>query len=110
MVLVTLLLMLLTAGASGWVYFHGTRSVREKAKAEGLYNYDRTRPSANPLTVDPAGIDPDQKIPRLLRQVDDWALKVTLATGAGGTGVMLVVVMGFVWWRKVCIARMSESG
>src|SRR3954470_17737446 len=70
MVLVSLVLMMLTVGASGWVYFNGTRSVRETARAEGLYNFDRSRPSSNPVAVDPAGIDPDQKIPRLLRQVD----------------------------------------
>lgn len=94
---------------SFWVYWEGTHAVREQAKAQGLYNYDKSRPIPNPLAVDPAGIDPDQKIPRLLRQVDNWALKITLATGAGGTGVMVVVLMGFVWWRKACQVRMDAN-
>lgn len=102
-VLISALLLALTIGASFWVYFQGAQAMREQAKAQGLSIYIEGAAGAQGAN------DADQRVPRLLRQVDDWALKVTLSTAAGGAGLMFVTVLAFLWWRKACFTKMVET-
>ncbi|HEY0455322.1 MAG TPA: ATP-binding protein [Verrucomicrobiae bacterium] len=107
-VLISALVLALTMGLSTWIYLKGAQAMREQAKAQGLYIYREGAQTPQQTGSGNTIANDDQKLGRLLKQVDDWALKVTLSTAAGGAGLMLVVVLGFVWWRHACLDRMAK--
>ncbi len=110
MVLLSAFLLVLTMSASLWIYVQGTQSLREQIQSPGLWLYMEGSPNAaktKTLNAAPKTSDGGQKVPGLLKQVDDWALKVTLSNVAAGTGLTLVLVVGFLWWRHTCINRIA---
>jgi PAS domain S-box-containing protein len=68
----------------------------------------KTSPNAterSPQSVPAANLD--ESVQTLLKQVEDWVLKVTAATAAGGVGLTLVVVLGVSWWRRRWLNRLA---
>jgi len=84
--LLSLLVLALGIGLSVWSYVDGTRALRVQGRAPTSAGSD-THP-------------PAQDTSALLKTLDGWALKVTLGTAAGGSGVILVSVFAFAWWRR----------
>src|SRR5437899_1754022 len=87
--LIAAIVLLLTLVASIWLYHDGTRAIRVQAKAQGLLgSQSNNSPSA------------EASLSKVLKQVDDWALRMIMATAAGGAGVLLVTLVGVSWWRR----------
>lgn len=106
--IVAAIVLTLTLAGSVWVYHQGTRAIRVQAKAQGAYLFpDGEKPKATPAPSDAQRSD--VPVSQLLKQVDDWALRVTMATAAGGAGVMLVMVLGVSWWRRAFLNRMAQN-
>jgi len=77
-----------------WTYMRGTQAIRVQAKVRDTN--PETRPS-------------EDSVSRLLKDVDSWALRVTLATAGGGAGVLLVTALGFSWWRRAVLNRVRQN-
>ena len=99
----------LTMAASIWIYVQGTHELRAQAKAQGIYLYveGANASHGDPKVETPATVD--AKVPRLLKQVDDWALRVTMATAAGGAGLMLATILGISWWRHAWLSLIART-
>ena len=116
-VVASALVLSLAIGASIWVYVAGTKSLRAQAKEQGIALYAEGAQSARSTTGASTNPPPlqiksqaEQAIPRLLKQVDDWTLKVTVATAAGGAGLMLVMSLGMALWRQAWVSRIAMRG
>jgi len=97
----------ITLVASLWIYRQGTRSLRVQAKVQGVYLYpDGGNAQARQNVGGDQGHN-EVPVSQLLKQVDDWALRVTMATAAGGAGLMLAMVVGVSWWRRAFLSRMA---
>src|SRR4051812_40936854 len=100
-VIVLCVIVLTSATAlSLWIYVQGTRAIRVQAKA--------IVGTGTPVGT-PDGRPTGETVSRLLKDVDDWALHVTLATAGGGAGVLLMTVMGVSWWRRSMLSRMAGN-
>src|SRR5437764_5577983 len=88
--LIAATVLLATLVASIWLYRDGTRAIRVQAKAQGVS-----------LGSQPNnGQSSDAAVSTVLKQVDEWALRMTMATAAGGAGVLLATLLGVSWWRR----------
>src|SRR5436853_7540794 len=86
--LIAATVLVLTLAGSIWLYQDGTRAIRVQAKVQGV--------SLDPNKAQSA----DAPISKVLKQVDDWALRMIMATAAGGAGVLLATLVGVSWWRR----------
>lgn len=93
--LIAATVLLLTLVGSIWLYRSGTSAIRVQAKS-------LNSPSTN-------GQSPNVSVSKVLEQVDDWALRMTMATAAGGAGVLLVTLVGVSWWRRALLSRMADA-
>ena len=85
-VVLSVLVLAATIGLSVWSYRQGTQAVRVQGRTA--------------TTPESATDTPTQNTSELLKKMDGWALNVTLATAAGGTAMILISVLAFVWWRN----------
>src|SRR5258705_6948342 len=90
----------ITLAASLWIYRQGTRSLRVQAKVQGVYLYPDGANAQTRQNVGGDQVHNEVPVSQLLKQVDDWALRVTMATAAGAAGLMLAMVLGVSWWRR----------
>jgi len=97
----------LTISVSIGIYVQGLHAFRAQAKAQGIRLFiEGTQAGKSPgerpseAASRSAATDPEQAIPALLKQMEEWALKGTLATAAGGAGLMLAMVFGVGWLRR----------
>jgi len=113
-VLLSALVVALTVGAGIWIYLQGAKALRAQAQAQGMRIFvegaqaSKASPNAterSPQSVPAANLD--ESVQSLLKQVEDWVLKVTAATAAGGAGLTLVVVLGVSWWRRRWLNRLA---
>jgi len=93
--------------ASLCIYVQGLQAFRAQAKARGIRLFVESAqtgktPGEEPGEAAPrsTATDPEQAIPALLKQTEQWALKGALATVAGGAGLMLAMVFGVRWLRR----------
>ena len=91
------LILALTVVASTWIYLEGTRTLRAQAKALEIQG---AQAQPNPTKADPAG---------LLKEIDNWAIKVTTASVASELGLVVVMVAGMYWWRRSLVRRIAKS-
>ena len=111
------LLVALIACGSFMIYRNGTLAFREQAKAQSVWIYTEgigspDHSAAAPHKPNPGGPakPPTQAaIPELLKQMEEWTTKVSLATAAGGGALMLAVVFSFIWWRQAWVSRFSRD-
>ena len=71
----------------------GVRALRAQAKAQTI---QLTQPGPEGQ-VQP---QPEQAFAHVFKQIEGWALKGTLTTAAGGTGLLLAMVLGMTWLRR----------
>src|SRR6185503_4141472 len=99
--LVMVVMLLLIVISSIWLYHQRSEELRVYAQE---------------LTHQSAKTDLAPGIANLIRQADDWAWKITLATATTGAGVLLAMVFGFQWCRRAwrtradSMAEESEEG
>lgn len=98
------------------MYFQGMHALRAQVKAQGMRLYvegaQASKPPGGSLTssISPAASpDPEQATSNLLKQMEDWALKETVATAAGGAGLMLALVTGVASLRRGWMRRMAKT-
>jgi PAS domain S-box-containing protein len=82
--LLSVLILLLGLGASAWIYFGETRALAKLAPPAGA-------------AISLGGARADAA---LLKQFDHWVFWVVIGTAGGGTGCVLAMVAGFVFWRR----------
>jgi len=106
----------LTLGTSVWFYQQGLRALRTQVKAESAQLYaggtqatktpdDKTTPEDS----HPGKPGPESAIPAVLKQVEDWALRSTVATAAGGAALLLSGVLGMVGLRRAWSRRLAKT-
>ena len=110
------LLCLLTAAGS-WVYVQARNALHYQAKAQGVRIYlEGAQASKTPGAAPEkpgtraAQADPEEAIASLLRDLEEWIMKGTLATAAGGTGLTLAALLGLgllrrSWMRRLVLTR-----
>ena len=96
MLLIAAIVLMLTLAGSIWLYREGTRAIR--VQAQGLSRGSQSSSQSA-----------EASLSKVLRQVDDWALRMTMATAAGGAGVLLVTLLGVSWWRRALVSRMADA-
>src|SRR6185436_7300628 len=74
-VLVAVVALALSMAASVWMYLRGTRELRIQARAHGV---DLYLDGTNALPIPVGNGEPAS--PGLLKQMDGWAMRVTIAT------------------------------
>ena len=113
-VVLSALVVAFTAGAGIRIYLQGAKALRAQAQAQGMRilvegaQAPKASPNAterSPQSVPAANLD--ESVQTLLKQVEDWVLKVTAVTAAGGAGLTLVVVLGVSWWRRRWLHRLA---
>ena len=104
-----------TVVLSVWMYLQGMHSLHSQVKAQGIRLYvegtqvPNTPHGGSPEALKNGGADPERAISSLLKQVEDWALKATVATAACGAALMLAVVLGFAALRRGWGRRMAKT-
>ena len=91
--LIAAIVLLGTLVGSLWLYQDGTRVIRVQAKSLGSKSNN------------PSG----EGVSQVLKQVDDWALRMIMATAGGGAGVLLVTLLGVSWWKRRLVSRMADA-
>jgi PAS domain S-box-containing protein len=86
------LILALSVGASAWIYLEGNRAVRTEAKA---------------LEIQTGKASAKGGVTGLLHRMDWWARKMTLASVASSLGLVLVMGVGLVWWRRAWQCQIS---
>lgn len=90
---------LLAIAVSGWAYFSGMRALQVQAR--DLHSA-LTVPPGNELAGTATATPKADPIKPFVKQVEDWAKKLTLANAATGVGLTaLMLVAASVWQRKV---------
>ncbi len=110
--IVTMAFLVLVAvvGVSAWVYVAGSHALRAQAREQGISIYTQGAEagvSAQVPVTTKSREETERGFVRLLKQVDDWAIKVSLATAASGAGMMLTLVFGIGWWRHNWARRVT---
>jgi len=111
--------LVLTSSVLGtvWIYQQATRAIRVEAKVRRVLPDGHPSPSEQPVgepnAVAPASTNDlprgEVVVSHLLKQVDQWVLRVTMATAVGGTGVLVVTLLGVSWWRRAFLMRMARQ-
>src|ERR1041384_4225777 len=89
--------LVLTLAGSIWLYQDGTRAIR--VQAQGLSRGSQSSSSQSG----------EASVSKVFKQVDDWALRMIMATAAGGAGVLLATLVGVSWWRRALLSRMADA-
>ena len=114
--LISATILAVSVGLSSWMYVQGLHALRAQVKSQGtrMYVEGSQAPKPREPGMDPPiskgeGTDSEAAMQNLLRQMEDWAIKGTLATAAAGAGLMLAVVLGVGSLRRGWIRRMAKS-
>jgi two-component system sensor kinase FixL len=90
------LVMVLTLIGSSYIYLEGTRALRKMTEEKG----------------GPAGAthpaQTDQVVAFLVKNMDAWVKDLSMATSIGGAGFVVVVAIGCLWWRHLCMRRIQR--
>ena len=87
-----LLLLGLTLAGSVWIYQEGSRGLRQLKE-------DHSNPA------DAARTNHEPSVNAVLKQVDAWVRQISLAAGAGGAGLIILVGIGVLGWRRLWTNR-----
>ncbi len=90
------LVLVLTLIGSSYIYLEGTRALRKMTEEKG----------APPSTSHP--VQTDQTVAYLVRNMDAWVKELSMATSIGGVGFVVVVAIGCLWWRHLCMRRIQR--
>jgi len=91
-----MLLILLVFGAGNiWLYIEGTDAIEKQFQSQA--EWDARAPET------------DQSKVVLLQHLEGWAQKATLSTGMTGAGLVLVVGLGLVLWRRAHMRRFAAT-
>lgn len=94
---ISALILALTVAASTWIYLEGTQALRGQAKALEIQGAQGQPGLAN------------SGVAGLLKEMDKWAIKVTIASAASGLGLVVVMAAGMYWWRRSLVRRLANS-
>lgn len=103
--------LLAVAGVSSWIYQAGISSMRAQAKEHGLLMYTEGAEAgaSDHVPVAPRSRqESENNLSKLLQHVEQWAMKITVATTASGAGLMLSLVFGIGWWRQSWTRRVTQ--
>jgi PAS domain S-box-containing protein len=90
------LVLVLTLIGSSYIYLEGTRALRKMTEEKG----------SPPATAHPA--QTDQTVAYLVRNMDAWVKELSMATSIGAAGFVVVVAIGCLWWRHLCMRRIQR--
>lgn len=90
-----LFLLGLTLAGSVWIYMEGSRGLRRLKKEHG-------QPAAAART------NYEPSVPTVINEVDAWVRQLSLGAAAGGAGLLVIVGIGVMGWRRLWIGRISR--
>jgi PAS domain S-box-containing protein len=101
---------------SVWLYITALHSLREQAKAQGISLYVQGFQASQIFKLktesdkhETTGGDPERSATQLLTQMQDWALKLVMASAAGSGALLLVMLAPVALWRRQCIRHGDQS-
>ena len=86
--------LILTLVGSVLIYMEGARAMQQLTREKG-----GSAPGKTP--VDPA-------VTMLAKQMDAWVRQLSMATAAGGVGLLVLASMGCLWWRHIWLRRLRK--
>lgn len=81
-------LLVLTLGGSVWLYSEGAKGLRKVTEQKGVQG--------------------DQNTTVLVKEMDAWVKQLSMATAAGGAGLLVVLAIGALGWRHVWLRRLQR--
>lgn len=104
----------LTMAGSLWLYLSAVSSLRAQAKDNGVRLYVEGFAASHSATNTPKSAsaevpDPEKSAPTLLAQMEDWALKLVVASAAGSAAVVLVMLVAITIWRQRISRQMTKA-
>ena len=90
-----LFLLGLTLAGSLWIYLEGSRGLRRLKEEHG-------QPAAAART------NYEPTVHTVINEVDAWVRQLSLGAAAGGAGLLVIVGIGVMGWRRLWIGRISR--
>jgi two-component system, LuxR family, sensor kinase FixL len=90
-----LILLGLTLAGSLWIYLEGTRGLRRLQE-------EHSDPQAAAKT------NHEPSVNTVIKEVDSWVRQISLGAGAGGAGLILIVGIGVLGWRRLWLNRITR--
>jgi PAS domain S-box-containing protein len=101
---------------SVWLYVSAVHSLREQAKAQGISLYVQGFEASHLFKLaagsekrNNAGADPEKSAAVLLAQMQDWALKLVMASAAGSGALLLVMLAPVALWRRQYLRQAAKA-
>jgi len=88
------IVLVLTLVGSVLIYMEGARALQKMVQEKA--------PTATGSTA-------DQTTTVLVKEMDAWVKQLSMATAAGGAGLLVLVAMGSLWWRHLWLRKLRRN-